>query len=111
MTAATLPGSTPDPTPRDESGASIHEPATVSELGYERRVCAECQTTWPCQEMVKTYCARNYLAHGLGCDCGWHEEKVAQDLEQEKEGSGCPCGASDPEDGDWREAPEDRWNG
>jgi ribosomal protein L32 len=59
--------------------------ATDSELGYSRVVCAECGVTWPCQEFVKETCERTHLAHGLGCDCGWHDdEKVAQDPEQEK---------------------------
>lgn len=52
---------------------------TAGSLGYHHAVCAECGVSWPCVEFVKDACARLYLAHGLGCDCGWHEENVVQD--------------------------------
>lgn len=61
---------------------SPHVRGTASELGHDRDVCAECGTDWPCVGVVMERCARNHLAHGMPCDCGHHEEKVAQDPER-----------------------------
>lgn len=52
----------------------LHEPTDAESLGYHRRICATCGVDWPCVNAVKDRCVRFYLANGLPCDCGHHED-------------------------------------
>lgn len=56
---------------------TTHTPVDRTELGYTRKVCAECGTSWPCPPAVAERCERLYLAEGLPCNCGHHDTEKA----------------------------------